>query len=65
MPRQPAKPWEADVRRLWRAAREDGKEVVRTEISADGRIVVVHKADAQAPATPSPYDSWKVSHGSH
>jgi hypothetical protein len=53
----------ADVVRAVKAARAVGLDVVRTEIAPDGRIVLVHRADA-SPALASPYDVWKTANGS-
>ena len=50
---------QADVRRAWAAARKDGKEVVRTEIRPDGRIVLVHKADVAIAPADAALEAWK------
>lgn len=54
----------ADLVRAVKAARAAGLEVTRTEIAPDGRIVLVHKADASAQVSASPYDAWKAANGS-
>lgn len=39
-------------------AADSGLTVVRTEIHPDGRIVLVHAAPVEVPATP--FDEWKA-----
>lgn len=51
---------QADVRRAWAAARKDGKEVIRTEIGADGRIVLVHQPDAAFAPADKAFEAWKA-----
>jgi hypothetical protein len=58
--RTPATFRQADVRRAWAAARRDGKEVVRTEIGPDGRIVLVHKPDATLAPADAAFEAWKA-----
>lgn len=50
---------QADLVRAVKAARSCGLDVLRTEISADGRIVLVHHNDS-SPADLSPFDEWKA-----
>jgi hypothetical protein len=64
MPRASATFKQADVVRAVKAVRAAGLEVERTEIGRDGRIVLIHKADARAADPISPYDSWKSTNGS-
>lgn len=49
---------QADLTRAVRAARAGGLAVVRTEIEPDGRIVLIHAAAAEPPATP--FDEWRA-----
>lgn len=49
-----------DVTRAVRAALASGLQVVRTEIAPDGRIVLIHAADAAPPI--NPFDAWKAKH---
>jgi hypothetical protein len=65
MSRTPATFKQADVVRAWRAARADGKEVVRTEIGPDGRIVLVHKADATLEPADAALEAWRAKRGAH
>jgi uncharacterized protein GlcG (DUF336 family) len=61
MPRAPATFKQADAVRAYRAARAAGLEVYRTEITADGRIVLVHKGDEAPAASPeAAFDQWKA-----
>jgi hypothetical protein len=39
-------------------AADNGLTVIRTEIFPDGRIVLVHAAPVEVPA--SPFDEWKA-----
>jgi hypothetical protein len=59
MPRSPAPFTQASIRRAWAAARADGKDVVRTEIGADGKIVLVHKAEATLAPADAALEAWK------
>jgi hypothetical protein len=56
---------QADVRRAWAAARKDGKDVVRTEVGPDGRIVLVHKAESSAPSADTAFETWKAKRNAH
>ena len=47
---------EADILRAITAARKAGLPVARTEIMADGRIVLHHAAEAPAA---DPYEEWR------
>ncbi len=49
-----------DVTRAIRGALASGLPVSRTEITADGRIVVFHDQPAAAPG--NPFDKWKQNH---
>ena len=49
----------------WAAARRDGKEVVRTEIGPDGRIVLVHKPDAALAPADAAFEAWKAKRDAH
>jgi hypothetical protein len=51
---------QTDIRRAWAAARRDGKEVVRTEIGSDGKIVLVHVPDTTPTSADAALDSWKA-----
>ena len=59
MARTPATFKQADVVRAVKAARSCGLEVVRTEITADGRIVLVHHAENNSVPL-NDFDSWKA-----
>ena len=59
MSRAPSTFRQGDVTRAVKAARAAGLDVVRTEIDRDGRIVLVHKADA-APAPVDEFSEWKA-----
>jgi hypothetical protein len=61
VPRAPATFKQVDVVRMIRAARAAGLEVARTEVSPDGKIVLVHKTESSA-APLAPYDEWKAKH---
>jgi hypothetical protein len=65
MSRNPAMFKQADIRRAWAAARRDGKEVVRTEIGPDGRIVLVHKPDAALAPADAAFETWKAKRDAH
>jgi hypothetical protein len=65
MSRNPAMFKQADIRRAWAAARRDGKEVVRTEIGPDGRIVLVHKPDAALAPADAAFEAWKAKRDAH
>ena len=65
MSRAPPMFKQADVRRAWAAARRDGKDVVRTEIGPDGRIVLVHKPDAALAAADVAFEAWKAKRNAH
>ena len=65
MPRNSAKFRQADVRRAWAAARKDGKDVIRTEIGPDGRIVLVHKTDVTLPSAEAAFETWKAKRNAH
>jgi hypothetical protein len=65
VPRSASKFSQADVRRAWAAARKDGKDVVRTEIGPDGRIVLVHKTDAIVPSPDAVFETWKAKRNAH
>lgn len=65
MSRNPAMFKQADVRRAWAAARKDGKDVVRTEIGPDGRIVLVHQTDAIVQSADAVFESWKAKRNAH
>jgi len=62
--RTPATFKQCDLARAWKTARAAGLEVTRTEIAPDGRIVLVHKAEASAQVPASLYDAWKAANGS-
>jgi hypothetical protein len=49
---------QADMCRAWASARKDGKEVVRTEIGPDGRIVLVHSADVAIAPADAALEAW-------
>jgi hypothetical protein len=51
---------QADIRRAWAAARRDGKEVLRTEIGSDGKIVLVHQPDTTSTSADAAFDTWKA-----
>jgi hypothetical protein len=56
---------QADLVRAVKAVRTAGLEVERTEISPNGRIVLVHKPkDPQSREITNPYDAWKAANGS-
>jgi hypothetical protein len=65
MSRTPATFKQADVRRAWAAARRDGKEVVRTEIGPDGRIVLVHQAETSLVPADAALEAWKAKRNAH
>jgi hypothetical protein len=56
---------QSDIRRAWAAARRDGKEVVRTEIGPDGRIVLVHRSDAAIAPADTAFEAWKAKRNAH
>jgi hypothetical protein len=56
---------QADIRRAWAAARKEGKDGVRTEFGPDGRIVLVHKADAPTTADETALQGWEAKHNAH
>lgn len=49
---------QSDVVRAWKAAKSEGLDVVRTEITSDGRIILVHHANSEPEL--SPYEAWKA-----
>jgi hypothetical protein len=65
VPRSSATFRQADVCRAWAAARKDGKDVIRTEISPDGRIVLVHKPDAALAPADAAFEAWKAKRDAH
>lgn len=58
MARTPATFKEADVKRVWNAARSAGLDVVRTVVGPDGTITVFHTDCSPVPQ--SPYDEWRA-----
>ena len=50
---------QSDLVRAVKAARACGLEVMRTEIAADGRIVLVHHIEATT-APKSDFEKWKA-----
>ena len=65
MSRNPAMFKQADICRAWAAARRDGKEVLRTEIGADGSIVLVHKGDVALAPADAALEAWKAKRNAH
>jgi hypothetical protein len=60
MPRSASTFKQADVFRAGRAARAAGVEIGAIEITRDGTIRILDKANVRAPEAPTPYDSWKA-----
>lgn len=60
MARGPATFKQVDITRALRAVKAAGLDVVRTEIGADGKIVLHHSEVSSEPATP--FDEWKAKH---
>jgi hypothetical protein len=60
MARGPATFKQCDVVRAVKAVRAAGLEITRTEIGADGRIVIVHKAQAIAEPADAALEAWKA-----
>jgi hypothetical protein len=60
MSRAPATFKQADLVRAVKAALAAGLVVERTEITRDGRIVLVHKADAAVEPADAALEAWKV-----
>ena len=56
---------QADVTKAVRGARAAGLEVVRTEIHADGGIVLIHKADASLAPADAALETWKAKRNAH
>jgi hypothetical protein len=65
LPRTPIAFKQTDVRRAWAAARRDGKDVVRTEIGPDGRIVLVHRVDATLAPPDAALEAWRAKRNAH
>ena len=59
MARTPATFKQADLVRAVKAALACGLDVVRTEIAADGRIVLVHHTE-QKKAPEAEYEKWRA-----
>lgn len=59
MARAPATFKHADLVRAVKAARACGLDVVRTEIAADGRIILVHEGK-ETPSMSNEFDEWKA-----
>jgi hypothetical protein len=57
MARTPATFKQADLTRAVKAARACGLAIERTEITADGRIILVHHKSAPEPT--NDFDKWK------
>lgn len=60
MSRGPATFKQCDVVRAVKAAHAAGLDVTRTEIGPDGRIVLVHKADAVLEPAEAAYQNYKA-----
>jgi hypothetical protein len=51
---------QCDLVRAVKAVRAAGLEIVSTELTRDGSIKIVHKADASVPVAASRYDAWRA-----
>jgi hypothetical protein len=65
MPRSPATFKQCDVVRAVKAVRAAGLYVSRTEIGPDGRIILVHKADASTNADETALRGWEAKHNAY
>ena len=61
MARAPLKFRQSDVTRAVKATLAAGLTVARTEITSDGRIVLIHD-DENVPSPENPFDEWKAKH---
>jgi hypothetical protein len=56
---------QVDVRRAWEAARKDGKDVVKTMITPDGGIVLIHKDDGALQPADAALEDWRARRNAH
>lgn len=61
MGRGPSSFKQSDVVRAAKALQASGLEILRTEIMPDGRLIFIHKAEADAPPVVDAYEVWKTS----
>jgi hypothetical protein len=56
---------QANLLRVWAAARKDGKEVVRTKVWCDGSIDLFHKSEASLAPAEEALEAWKARRDAH